>query len=109
MLRRSAAVFPNRLLKRPWRCHSERSEESAFRKIPRKKRIPRAQNALGMTSGGIFQQPARALRAWSEVYGGIQLHFVSANSRSSAGTWHSLHFTNSGCSPFDQGSYVSAN
>jgi hypothetical protein len=31
------------------KCHPERGEESAFSPIPRKKRIPRATRALGMT------------------------------------------------------------
>src|SRR5260221_418215 len=57
---------PSRGLKNAASCHSERSEESAFRQNPRKKQIPRANTALGMTALGVFQQPARreARRVW---------------------------------------------
>src|SRR5580704_7051989 len=36
-------------------CHPERSEGSAFSQIPRKKQIPRAKSALGMTKLEFFR------------------------------------------------------
>jgi hypothetical protein len=36
-------------------CHPERSEGSAFSQIPRKKQIPRAKSALGMTKLQFFR------------------------------------------------------
>ena len=47
------------LLKNIFRGHSERSEESALQRA-KKKQIPRANPALGMTSSCFFQKPVRA-------------------------------------------------
>jgi cytochrome c biogenesis DsbD-like protein len=49
------------VLKKSSGCHSERSEESAFDQNPRKKQIPRANTALGMTRLRVFHQPVRIL------------------------------------------------
>ncbi len=54
-----AGRIANRMLKKGCICDSERSGESAVCGIPRKKQIPRAQTALGMTTVG-FQQRAKA-------------------------------------------------
>jgi hypothetical protein len=43
----------------PLPCHSERSEESAFSSDRDEKQIPRAKNALGMTSSKVFAEMGR--------------------------------------------------
>jgi len=49
------------MLKKSPGCHSERSEESAFDQNSRKKQIPRANTALGMTRLRVFQHPIEVL------------------------------------------------
>ncbi len=50
-----------KVLKKSPGCDSERSEESALDQNPRKKQIPRANTALGVTRLGFFHHPARIL------------------------------------------------
>jgi hypothetical protein len=49
------------VLKKSPGCHSEPSEESAFDQNPRKKQIPRANTALGMTRLRLFHHAVRIL------------------------------------------------